>query len=432
MKKKNLLFTKVLFAVLMTIMVLGVNKQTAMAGQILPDTNAEYVENSNLKYNANDEEGNWIVCDENGNIVETIIKGYDMWVYNPETHEYDWTNNFVHEHDYEEYTQPASEGSDGYYYYICEGQLNYYSGCDYSTEGCGNYVKGDTIYAPKKIKLSKTTYYYTGKKIKPTVTVYDRKGNVIDSKYYTVSYENNKYVGTATVKVTFKGKFYSGVLTKTFSIKAKSPEKTSIKSLKAYGKGFLIEINKSTDSTLVGYQVQYSKTKDFKNAKSFYVPKGTTKVGKTSLSKSTKYYVRVRVMSDMPTTKGEWYSPVTLKLSTRVYSKWSDVKSVTTSSKDKSSPLLYTIFYDNRNLQYYYVKKGDAGINETKTNRKLLNLHDDFINYFYMEYFDAIGKSPGGASEKEGKKYDVMFTRTPYDGITEGTTTPTDFGIILY
>lgn len=76
------------------------------------------------------------------------------------------------------------------------------------------------------ITLSKTSYKYDGKSKVPTVTVkYDGKKLVNDTDY-SVKYENNKYVGTALVTVTGKGKF-TGDLKKSFSIT--SPGKVTIK-----------------------------------------------------------------------------------------------------------------------------------------------------------------------------------------------------------
>ena len=51
------------------------------------------------------------------------------------------------------------------------------------------------------VTLSKTSYTYNGKKQTPKVTV-TYKGKTVSSKYYTVSYKNNKNVGNASVTVT--------------------------------------------------------------------------------------------------------------------------------------------------------------------------------------------------------------------------------------
>ena len=56
-----------------------------------------------------------------------------------------------------------------------------------------------------KITLSKTNYTYTGKTIKPGVTVKIGKVTLKNGIDYTVSYSNNKNVGTGTVTVKGKG-----------------------------------------------------------------------------------------------------------------------------------------------------------------------------------------------------------------------------------
>ncbi len=70
----------------------------------------------------------------------------------------------------------------------------------------------------KSVTLSADKYTYNGKAKKPSVTAVDSNGKKISSKYYTVSYKNNKNVGQATVTVKFKGN-YSGTVKKTFIIK---------------------------------------------------------------------------------------------------------------------------------------------------------------------------------------------------------------------
>lgn len=67
-----------------------------------------------------------------------------------------------------------------------------------------------------KATVSVASAIYTGKVLKPKVTV-KLSGKTLSSKYYTVSYKNNKNIGKATV--TVKGKNgYSGSVKKNFSI----------------------------------------------------------------------------------------------------------------------------------------------------------------------------------------------------------------------
>jgi hypothetical protein len=85
---------------------------------------------------------------------------------------------------------------------------------------CGNTEVTSTISKIASVELAQTSYNATGKAIKPSVTVKDSKGHLVLSKYYTVSYKNNKSMGKATATVTFKGN-YSGTVNKSFTIQMK-------------------------------------------------------------------------------------------------------------------------------------------------------------------------------------------------------------------
>lgn len=67
-------------------------------------------------------------------------------------------------------------------------------------------------------KISNKTH--TGSIIKPSVTIKNGSRTLKQGTHYTVSYRNNKNVGTATVTIKGKG-YYTGTVTKTFRIIAK-------------------------------------------------------------------------------------------------------------------------------------------------------------------------------------------------------------------
>lgn len=178
---------------------------------------------------------------------------------------------------------------------------------------CGTVKSKTTIYYPKTITLSSTTYTYDGKVKKPSVTVKDSKGNKIASSNYTVSYSSGrKNVGKYTVTIKFKGN-YSGTVKKTFTIK---PKNTSISKISAKSKGFTVKWKKYTTQT-TGYQIQYSTSSKFSNAKTVTVSKNST-TSKTisKLKAKKKYYVRIRTYKTVSGTK--------------YYSSWSKAKTVTT------------------------------------------------------------------------------------------------------
>lgn len=156
---------------------------------------------------------------------------------------------------------------------------------------CGD-KKTTTIYYPQKVSLSETKVTYTGNAIKPEVKVKGSDGKVIASKYYTVTYSNNKNVGTATVTIKFKGN-YSGTITKTFKI---NPKGTKVSKLTAKSKAFTASWKKQT-TQVTGYILQYSTSAKFteKTTKSVKITNNSTATKTiSSLKAGTKYYVRIR------------------------------------------------------------------------------------------------------------------------------------------
>lgn len=127
-------------------------------------------------------------------------------------------------------------------------------------------------------------YTYTGKAIKPAVTVKHGKKKLKANKDYTVAYKNNKNVGKATVTVTGKGS-YNGKVTKSFYIKPKA-----VSSLKATVYANKIKLTWSKVTGAKGYQV-YQKIDG--SWKKVATPTGTS-VTISGLSGATKYEFRVR------------------------------------------------------------------------------------------------------------------------------------------
>ena len=162
-----------------------------------------------------------------------------------------------------------------------------------SANGTVNVTSKYTKITKKlNLKLSKTSYVYTGKNLKPTVTVYNGKKKVAN-KYYTVTYKNNKNTGYATVIVKGKGKFAKYAGKASFIIRPKQMRKPSVKST---GKKTLA-VGWVRDAQATKYVVQYSQSSKFtgKTTKSVTISKNT--IGSTTLKGLTSgkyYYVRVR------------------------------------------------------------------------------------------------------------------------------------------
>ena len=156
-----------------------------------------------------------------------------------------------------------------------------------------------------------STKAFTGKNITQSITVKYNGKTLKKGTDYTVSYSNNKKVGTATVKIAGKGS-YTGTVTKTFKI---NPAKQEIQKLTAKSKAFFVDWAQKGSAT--GYEIQYATNSKFTSAKKVTITNNKTdKTTVSKLSGKKKYYVRVRSYT---TVKG-----------TKYYGAWSASKSVTT------------------------------------------------------------------------------------------------------
>ena len=77
-----------------------------------------------------------------------------------------------------------------------------------------------TSIAKAAVTLSQESYIYDGKAKEPTVEVTLDGKTLVKDTDYTVSYQNNKNIGTATVTITGKGN-YTGTVTATYEITIK-------------------------------------------------------------------------------------------------------------------------------------------------------------------------------------------------------------------
>ena len=165
-----------------------------------------------------------------------------------------------------------------------------------------------------KVSGLKSTYTYTGKYLKPSMTV--KLGGVTLKRNtdYKITYKNNKNVGTATVTIAGIGKYKScGSRQVTFRI---IPQKTSVASLSGGKQAVTVKWGRKTVQTS-GYQLQYSTSSGMKSAKLITVS-GSKNTGRTikNLQPGKKYYVRVRTYKAVGGRK--------------YYSGWSKIKSVKT------------------------------------------------------------------------------------------------------
>ena len=188
--------------------------------------------------------------------------------------------------------------------------------------GMGDY----TGYTSKNFTITKramaggtvsvaSSVSFTGSNITPSVTVKVAGRTLTSGTDYTVSYSNNKNVGTSNVYVYGKGN-YSGSLNAKFDI---VPAKQQIQKLETKYKGFYIDWAQKGSAT--GYDVEYSVNANMSGAVSKHLtankPDTLTVNG---LSGDKTYYVRVRSYTNV---NGKVY-----------YGAWSDVKSIKTANND--------------------------------------------------------------------------------------------------
>ena len=188
--------------------------------------------------------------------------------------------------------------------------------------GMGDY----TGYTSKNFTITKRTMAggtvsvassvsFTGSNVTPSVTVKAADRTLTSGTDYTVSYSNNKNVGTASVYVYGKGN-YSGSLSAKFDI---VPAKQQIQKLETRYKGFYIDWAQKGSAT--GYDIEYSVNSNMSGAVSRHLtankPDTLTVSG---LAGDKVYYVCVRSYTNV---NGKVY-----------YGAWSDVKSIKTANND--------------------------------------------------------------------------------------------------
>lgn len=121
------------------------------------------------------------------------------------------------------------------------------------------------------------------------------------------------------------------------------PKATTISSISAKSKGFTVKWKKQKTRT-TGYQIQYSTSSKYKNAKIVTISNNnTTSKTISKLKAKKKYYVRIRTYKS---SKG-----------TKTYSSWSKTKSVTTKgSSNTISKKRSTVYITPTGKKYHYSK----------------------------------------------------------------------------
>ncbi len=178
-------------------------------------------------------------------------------------------------------------------------------------------VNGKTATCKVTVKtpVSKLAYSkiinktYTGKQIKPSITVKDGKKILKNGTDYTLSYKNNKNTGKGIITIKGKGN-YSGSKTINFYI---VPKKVTISSVKPGKKQLTVKYKKVAGAS--GYQIAYSTSKS-KGFKYITVSSKTASKVIKKLKSKKNYYVKVRAYKTVG--KKKYYGTYSSIKSTKV------------------------------------------------------------------------------------------------------------------
>lgn len=248
----------------------------------------------------------------------------------------------------------------------------------YSNSAAQNYAKENgfkfvTLSNSKTTKITSCTISissaaYTGKALKPTVTVKNGKTTLKNGTHYTVTYKNNTKIGKATV--TIKGvekKGYSGTKTLTFNIVP-----ANVKGLRATQTTSTVKLTWSKVAGAAGYRVFKYDTK-----KKTWVKVADTKntnytVTKLKAGTSYKYAVKAYAKSGSTT----YYSSAYSQLSTATKPGTPTLKAISASKSAKlswnkqtgaSGYMVYMATSKNGSYQKVATVKGGTKVSYTKT-----------------------------------------------------------------
>lgn len=162
-------------------------------------------------------------------------------------------------------------------------------------QGTGNYtgiITRTFNIIRKNISICKVDaveeQFYTGKEVKPGVTVTDDGTKLTEGTDYTLSYKNNKEAGTATITITGQGK-YTGSINLTFQIVKK------VSGVKAAAASYnSVTVSWSPIKGVTGYKVYRSTGKkgDYELVKTIK-DRNKTSYTDTKLDTGTTYYYKV-------------------------------------------------------------------------------------------------------------------------------------------
>ena len=269
---------------------------------------------------------------------------------------------------------------------------------------------------------------YTGSLIAPNVTVTCNDVELVKDTDYTVSYSNNKNVGTATISITGIGD-YTGTITKNFNIVARDISDTTIGSIpnQTYTGNSIsalpvITYNGATLTKDVDYTLSYSNNINVGTATITITGKGNFK-GTTSKT----FSISARAMSDT--------SVANISSQTYTGNVISPLPTITYNNKTLKKDTDYTLSYSNN------INAGTATItitgkgNFTGTTSKTFSISaramsdTSVANISSQTYTgNVISPLPTITYNNKTLKKDTDYTLSYSDNINVGTATITITG----
>lgn len=221
--------------------------------------------------------------------IVSYMKYYTLVLYNDlgeeiwHTQNNEWNGNVGYRKDTHTITL-----SDGIYYLKVTGYKYTYGG----SFGTGTYSL--KVGIKESLANATVTFYgdfeYTGKDIKPAISVKYNDTKLYNGRDYSVSYQNNKKIGKATMIITGKGDF-TGTKKVAFKI---VPKKEKIIKIKNSAKG-TATLKWKRDKMANGYDIYryMPKAYDYRKVKSIS-KNSITSYKNTNLKKGKFYYYIVR------------------------------------------------------------------------------------------------------------------------------------------
>ncbi len=143
---------------------------------------------------------------------------------------------------------------------------------------------------------------YSGKKVQPAIEATYKNQPLVAGVDYSVSFTDNKKIGTATATITGKGIFF-GTQTLTFKI---MPQQMSTVKAKKKSTDY-IQLSWTKDTSISGYQIYRSDAVDGKYKKIATITnKATTSYKDNNLTNGQSYYYKIRSYKTVNGKK--WYS----------------------------------------------------------------------------------------------------------------------------